>query len=89
MAGYRIITDSTTDITPEMIEELGVTVIPMCFMLENQTHRNIPGGGMPIPDFYNKLRAGQMSTTAQINAEEFIEVFSPVLAEGEDVLYRK
>ena len=87
MAGYRIITDSTTDITPEMIEELGVTVIPMCFMLENQTHRNIPGGGMPIPDFYNKLRAGQMSTTAQINAEEFIEVFSPVLAEGEDVLY--
>ena len=87
MAGYRIITDSTTDITPEMIEELGGTVIPMCFMLENQTHRNIPGGGMPIPDFYNKLRAGQMSTTAQINAEEFIEVFSPVLAEGEDVLY--
>ena len=87
MAGYRIITDSTTDITPEMIEDLGVTEIPMCFMLENQTHRNIPGGGMPIPDFYNKLRAGQTSTTAQIIAEEFIEVFSPVLAEGEDVLY--
>ena len=31
MAGYRIITDSTTDITPEMIEDLGVTVIPMFY----------------------------------------------------------
>lgn len=87
MAGYRIVTDSTTDITPEMIQELGVTVIPLTFTLEGQSHQNIPGQGMPITGFYNKLRAGSMSTTAQVNAEEFIQVFSPILEAGDDVLY--
>lgn len=87
MAGYRIVTDSTTDITPGMIQDLGITVIPLCFTLEGQTHQNIPGGGMPIADFYGKLRAGSTSTTAQVNAEEFIEAFSPILEAGEDVLY--
>lgn len=87
MAGYRIVTDSTTDITKEMIEELGITVIPLCFTLEGKTHRNTPDGDMPITDFYNKLRTGSMSTTAQINSEEFMEVFSPILEGGEDILY--
>lgn len=87
MAGYQIVTDSTTDMTGEMIEELGVRVIPMCYTLEGGTYRNVPEGGMPIAEFYDRLRAGAASTTAQINAEEFIEVFTPILEEGRDVLY--
>lgn len=87
MAGYRIVTDSTTDITPEMIQELGIHVIPMTFTLEGQNYQNIPGQGMPITEFYNKLRAGSMSTTAQVNAEEFIGAFTPILEAGDDVLY--
>lgn len=87
MAGYQIVTDSTTDITGEMIEELGVKVIPMCYTLEGETHRDVPQGGMPITDFYKKLRAGSMSTTAQINSEEFAEFFTPILSGGQDVLY--
>ncbi len=87
MAGYRIITDSTTDITPEMIQELGIDVIPMCYTLEGQTYRNVPGGGMASKAFYDKLRGGSMSTTAQVNPEGFIEAFTPILEGGEDVLY--
>ena len=29
MAEYQIITDSTTDLSPEMINELGIHVIPL------------------------------------------------------------
>jgi len=87
MAGYQIVTDSTTDLTGEMAEALGVQVIPMCYTLEGQTYPDVPQGGMPITEFYNKLRAGSMSTTAQVNSEEFIGIFTPILAGGRDVLY--
>ena len=88
MANYRIVTDSTTDLTPEMIRELELKVIPLCYMMEGNTYRNIPGGGeMDEPAFYGKLRNGIMSTTAQVNSEEFISEFAPVLEAGEDILY--
>lgn len=88
MASYRIVTDSTTDITPEMIKKLELKVIPLCFMMEGETYRNIPGGGdMEETVFYNKLREGVMSSTAQVNSEEFISEFTPILEGGEDILY--
>ena len=42
---------------------------------------------MPSKLFDAKLREGKMSTTSQINADEFTRVFEPVLQGGEDVLY--
>ncbi len=87
MAGYQIVTDSTTDITQEMVGALGVRVIPLCYTLEGKTHPDVPQGGMPITEFYNKLRTGSMSTTAQVNSEEFVEAFTPILEKGQDVLY--
>lgn len=88
MAEYQIITDSTTDISPEMIGELGVHVIPLFYIMEGKTLHNIPGGGeMDEHTFYEKLRGGVTSTTAQINTEEFLQQFTPVLESGRDILY--
>ena len=88
MAEYRIITDSTTDLAPEMIRELGVQVAPLCYVMNGSTYHNIPGGGeMSDQAFYQKLREGTMPTTTQINSEEFVALFTPVLEAGEDILY--
>ncbi len=88
MAEYQIITDSTTDLSSEMINELGIHVIPLCYIMEGKTLHNIPGGGeMDEHTFYEKLRGGETSTTAQINTEEFLQQFTPVLEEGKDILY--
>ena len=88
MGTYRIVTDSTTDLTPELIQELDVQVIPLCYIMEGKTYHNIPGGGeMTDREFYAKLRAGSMSTTTQVNSEEFLRVFTPRLEAGQDVLY--
>lgn len=88
MGTYRIVTDSTTDLTPELIHELDVQVIPLCYIMEGKTYHNIPGGGeMTDREFYAKLRAGSMSTTTQVNSEEFLRVFTPLLEAGQDVLY--
>ncbi len=88
MGNYQIITDSTADLTSALIEELDVQVIPLCYMMEGKTYHNIPGGGeMDDPTFYQKLRAGALSTTTQVNSEEFLQVFTPLLEAGKDVLY--
>ena len=88
MGTYRIVTDSTTDLTPELIQELDVQVIPLCYIMEGKTYHNIPGGGeMTDREFYAKLRAGSMSTTTQVNSEEYLRVFTPLLEAGQDVLY--
>ncbi len=88
MAEYQIITDSTTDLSSEMINELGIHVIPLCYIMGGKTLHNIPGGGeMDEHTFYEKLRGGETSTTAQINTEEFLQQFTPVLEEGKDILY--
>jgi DegV family protein with EDD domain len=85
---YTIITDSTTDLTPALIQDLELQVIPMCYIMDGKTYRNIPGGGsMDEPAFYQKLRNGIMSTTTQINSDEFIQVFTPILEAGQDILY--
>lgn len=88
MADYQIFTDSTTDISPEMIADLDLQVIPLCYTMAGETYQNIPGGGeMDDHTFYEKLRSGVASTTAQINSEEFIQRFTPVLESGKDILY--
>lgn len=88
MGTFQIITDSTADLTPALIRDLDVQVIPLCYMMEGKTYHNIPGGGeMDEPTFYAKLRAGSVSTTTQVNSEEFLHVFTPLLEAGQDVLY--
>ena len=86
--GYKIITDSTIDMDHKMIEELGLTVVPLRFTIDVKTYKDKADlSDMPTETFYAKLREGKMSTTSQINAEEFTRIFEPVLQGGEDVLY--
>lgn len=86
--GYKIITDSTVDMDHKMIEELGLTVVPLRFTIDGKTYKDRADlSDMPTETFYAKLREGKMSTTSQINADEFTQVFEPVLQGGEDILY--
>ena len=82
---YRIITDSTGDLTPELIRDLQLMVIPMEFTIDGKSYRNYPDGHeMSAKAFYHLLRAGKTSTTAQINAHEFMDWADPILQAGED-----
>lgn len=88
MQKYVIITDSTGDLTPALIEEMQVQVLPMAFNLDGVTYRNYPDGReMSSKEFYDKLRAGSQCTTSQITLAEFMDAFAPVLEQGNDILY--
>lgn len=88
MNDYLIFTDSNADLTPEMIEELDVKVIPMQFTLAEKDYLDYPDHKeLSIQEFYGQMRGGNMCTTIQLNPNDFREQFTPYLEEGHDLIY--
>ena len=88
MREYKILTDSTTDLSPQLVAQTGVTVLPMTYTIGEKSYRNDPEEtDLSSGDFYDMLRGGAMSTTSQINVETFREVAGKMARDGFDVLY--
>lgn len=88
MAKYTIMTDSTTDLSPALVEKTGVHMIPMLYTVDGVDCWNDPQeSGLSSHDFYEKVRAGSMPTTAQVNSETVKAHARPFLEAGEDILY--
>lgn len=88
MCKFRLLTDSTADLPASMVQELDLQVYPMAFILNGKEYRDYPDGRELMPHaFYEALRGGQTSSSAQINQQQFIDWVSPFLENGEDVLY--
>jgi len=87
MGEYVILTDSSADLTAELVAELGVEVIPLSFTMEDKTYFNYPDNRDIDPaDFYARLRGGAMATTAAVNVADYTEAIEPILKQGKDVL---
>lgn len=88
MDGYQIITDSNTDFSPALAQELGVVIIPMEFTLSGASYLQYPDErDLSNKAFYERIAAGETTTTNQINAATFIETFERYLQAGVDILY--
>lgn len=88
MSDYVIITDSTTDLSPEIIAELDIQVLPLEFSFsETDVYRNYPDGReIGFKEFYDRVRGGAMPKTNQINSTAYADCIEPYLREGKDVL---
>ncbi|MCI7474075.1 MAG: DegV family protein [Clostridiales bacterium] len=87
MGEYVILTDSSADLTAELVAELGVEVIPLSFTMEDKTYYNFPDNRDIDPaDFYKRLRGGAMATTSAVNVATYTDTIEPMLKEGKDVL---
>ena len=57
------------------------------FILNQHTYRNYPDNREMDPHlFYEKLRAGEVATTAAVNVAEYVDAVEPLLQAGHDVL---
>lgn len=88
MDKFCIVTESTADLTPALVDRFDITVIPMRFSFGDTEYYNYPDNHALSPEaFYQMLRDGQVSTTTAINMSQFEEAFIPILERGEDILY--
>lgn len=82
---FVLLTDSSCDLTSELINELKVDIVPLTVSVDGGEY--IPGNELNIKDFYNSLREGKPATTSAINLDNAIAAMEKHLVEGKDVLY--
>ncbi|WP_343209487.1 DegV family protein [Anaerolentibacter hominis] len=88
MKTYQIVTDATADLTQDVVQALGIDVIPMEYDIDGEVHTFAPGGSdISLETFYSQLRDGRQAHTSQINPLVYKEHFERYLAQGMDVLY--
>ena len=83
MNQFQIITDSCSDLSPEMVRELRLHMIPMSIEYQGKSFLE---GEIPMQEIYGGLRSGESARTAAINPETWETAMEPSLEEGTDVL---
>lgn len=85
---YKILTDSSSNLTEEMIEKLGVEVISFNTVVGGEEIPSyIKGKKTNLQAFYNKLREKNSVTTVAINQQGFYEYFEEHIKKGQDIIY--
>lgn len=87
MNDYVILTDSSADLEQKMVEELELEVLPLTFLIGEDSYFNYPDNREMAPkEFYNKVRDGAMPTTNAVNVGQATDAIEPLLKAGRDVL---
>nr|MBE6545076.1 DegV family protein [Oscillospiraceae bacterium] len=86
MNNYVIFTDSSCDLSEEMLKSRGVYSNSLSFRFDD-SEKEYSNNEMPIKAFYDKMREGSVAKTAAVNSESFAIEFEKLLKEGKDILY--
>lgn len=84
MRDFIIVTDSTVDLPESMLEEQGIPVLQLNYVLDGKTYEDRKG--LSGKEFFDKLREGSMPTTSQVNPEQAKEFFEPFVKAGKNIL---
>ena len=87
MADYVLSGCSSADLSKEHFEAIGVRYICMHFTLDGVSYPDDLGQSMPFDKFYAAMAAGAQTKTSQVNVDEFIAYFTPMLESGQDILH--
>ncbi len=87
MTPYLISCCSTVDLSPKHVESRNLSYIPFTYMLGDQTHKDDLGASISAKAFYQAMLDGAETRTSQVNVEEFVECFTPILQKGQDILH--
>jgi DegV family protein with EDD domain len=86
MARVAVVTDSTAYLPAELAAREGIQVVPLYVVFGGD--RTVPETEITdYPAFFDELRrADSLPTTSQPSVGDFVSVFEPLLARGQDVL---
>lgn len=88
MRKVQIITDSCSDLTPELMERYGIDYAQMNTVYEGETTpADLAWTSEDVHRFYDIMRNGGRITTTQVPVEEFNRVFRRHLDAGSDIVY--
>ena len=80
MGMVRVVTDSTADLTPEQVAELGVAVAPLTVSFGDVSYED--GVTIDSQTFFRKLERGGRPTTSQPTPHVFAAIYRRLMEEG-------
>ena len=81
----KVVTDSCSDITPQLARELGITVVPLYVNLGNEIYRD--NVDLSTEEFYHKLEISKIHpTTSTATPADFANLFNKLAEETKEIL---
>nr|WP_317856398.1 DegV family protein [Chakrabartyella piscis] len=84
---YMISCCSTADLSAEHFKKIDVEYICFHFELDGEQYMDDLGKSIPFDTFYEAMKNGADTKTAQVNVSEYEEFFEPFLKQGKDILH--
>ena len=85
MSRVAIVTESSSNLPPEIVKEYGIHVLPLKVIWEEKVFRD--GVDLTAQEFYSRLRMDHyMPTTAAFSPSEFLETFRSLAQEYEAIV---
>lgn len=87
MSNYVLSCCSTADLTKEHFEERNINCVFFHYYLNDVEYADDLGQSMPFDKFYQAMTEGADTRTSQVNADEFVASFTPILESGKDIVH--
>lgn len=82
----RIVTDSSSDIPAGLVDELGITIVPLTIRFG--TEEFVDGVELTTDEFWDRLESGQgLPETAAPSAGSFVDTYQRLAADGADGIF--
>lgn len=85
MSKIAVVTDSNSGITQAQASELGVSVLPMPFMIDGETY--FEEITLSRKEFYEKLAANADISTSQPSPESVLKLWDELLRDNEEIVH--
>lgn len=84
---FTIVTDTSANLTSELIREHSLIVLPFSFFINGSEHVDLDADAFDAASFFAAMRSGTKVSTSQIPPQVYTDCFEPLLKAGQDVLY--
>lgn len=87
MGNFVLCCDSTADLSKEHFERRDIHYVCFHFFLDGKEYYDDLGLAVPFDQFYQAMADGAETSTSQVNVDEYINFWKPMLEEGKDILH--
>lgn len=87
MSQFVLTCCSTADMPESFYTERKIPYVCFHYIMDGKEYEDDLGKTMSFEEFYQKIHDGAMPTTSQVNTDQFLSFFEPILKEGNDVLH--
>lgn len=85
---FEIVTDSSSNLVEDMIDDFGLHILPLTFMVDGKEYQSyLKGRRTDLSQFYTMMREGKVIKTSLPNLAHSEALMRDLLEQGRDVLY--